>query len=482
MKKVLCFAAILALVGGSAWAAPAKPAAKSAPKPAAATYQSQPAASPVSAIDRQEISSLAAIAPERQPLAAKTMIDGMNPGLFYNFMVDLKLFALTNPTIVVPQNTNDTGDWFEYSTYRAVVGNVFNNGVAILADIEKPGYADVTYPTLKVNELYARFQQGSFFTKVGRQQIGDVDDLLLGLQADAVMVGFDLGSISLPAFIARAELSSPWGEDMDGMFGVVPDFRFGSTMGLKGYLLVNTHEIIVTPTTGTPHDVINMLITLGAKYDMSIPVGAAGSVDMSGQLGIETASARTATDQTVDATGVGLKLDGSFSSLPANAFGFKVGAHIVYTSGTDTTPPTANPPAAPKYGFASNNTLPGSGPGLFSKVQDGARPFTYLDSHSYSTQFQQYQGVMALGATGDFFIGPVQLGAGLWSLADTTRYSTNPQPTRAGVEVDQWAIFRISKVVSFYEQLGYFLPANNTPTGSIVKNPLKFVIGSSLTF
>jgi hypothetical protein len=481
MKKVLCFVGVFAMLAGSSWA---KSTVKPVVKPAPAQVQSM-IAEPNPA---EQMSDAALIAPESQILPPSQKVDEMTPGLSYNFLMDVKMFSITDPTFVVPTTASSTTDWFFYTTYRGIASYVFNNGLAILADIEKPGFADITVPTLKVNEFFAKYKEGVFYTKVGRQTFGDTDDLLLGMQNDAVTVGWELANVDLPIFIAKTAQIAPWelagfNTDLAGMFGFIPTFHFGSTMGLKAYLLDNTQKSTATPAGGVPKDVINSLLTIGAKYFMNLPVGAAGQIDLGAQLGIENAMAVDTADESIDDTGLGMKLDGAYSHRPASGFGFKAAAHIVYTSGRDYTPLASTPAGKVKYGFVSNNELTGSGPGLFSKIQD-AGAFAYQDTHGDSQMFQQYAGVFAAGESFQGFAGPVEFGVGDWVYSDTNKYPTNagPNPALGGVEIDEWITFRVSKALSFYQQLGYFMPDNLSPAidGETVKSPIKFLVGTTI--
>jgi hypothetical protein len=446
-KAVMVLSLVLSLSAGAAWAA--KAVAKPAAKPAPAVTQA------------------AAVAPAEP--AAEANIEAMKPGLAYNFDMDFKLFNLSNPNFA---SSNGTSSWYFYPTYRAVLSNVFANGFAVLADIEKPGYANVTYPTLKVNELYAKYQQGTFYLKLGRQIYGDTSDLLLGFQNDAIAAGWDLGTIDIEAFIAKTALLLPWGGTEQGLFGVVPKFQFGRDMGLRAYLLIGTESA----ATNSNANNVNSLITLGGKYFALFPVSDTGKIDVAGQLGLQFAMAQTAGGQSIDATNVGLKLDGEFANTPQNALGFKVGAHIVFTGGVDTAATT------PKAPFISPNELIGSGPGLFSKVENGAGPYTYVDSLLGNARVQQYAGVFALGLSGEILVSGFNVGLGFWTYSDNFHYNPAPSTSSLGSEIDQWAGYQIMAPLSVYEQIALYLPPNPANASPAPGSAFKFLLGTALTF
>lgn len=460
MKKVVLWGSVLSLlVGGSAWAA--KPAAKS-------VTPAKSAAAPVV----QSASKAAAV---------EQNVETMKPGLTYSFDLDFKLFNISNPTFA---NSNGSSSWYFYPTYRAVLSNVFQNGFAVLADVEKPGYAGITYPTVKINELYAKYKEGSFYVKLGRQVIGDTSDLLLGLQNDAILAGFDLGEIDLRAFFAKTELLLPWdgglvpaGPTMDGLIGFIPTFGFGPTMGLNAYLLIGTEPITVTSgTPPTTSDKVNALITVGGKYYANLPVSEDGKLDLAGQLGLQFAMAQDNTAQTINATNLGMKIDGGFSNLPRDGVGFKVNAHVVYTGGTDTTATN------PNYPFVSPNALIGSGPGLFSKIENGAGPYTYLDALNGNSKVQQYAGVFAFGVSGDILVGDFDGGLGFWTYMDTNHYNPAPSTSSLGSELNQIASYKLLSSLSIYEQMALFFPSNPANVSPAPGSALKFLVGSTLSF
>lgn len=458
MKKALVLAVALALCTGPAFAAKTQPT-KSEPQ---AETESKPA---VAAAGRPAVHSL--------QVSAEDQIASMNPGLAYNFLMDLKLFNLTNPDYAVSP-APIASDWYFYTIYRAKVANVFDNGVGIFADVEKPGYAGITYPTLKVNELYAKYQRGIFYVKMGRQVLGDTEDLLLGFQNDAVRIGFDLDNMDLALFIARTDLYMPWGGAMDGMMGFVPTFNFGEYMGLKAYLLIGTEPITVTNASGTS-DKINSSILTGAKYFMDMPVGDAGRVDLGAQLGLQFAMAVNNADVAYDATALGLKLDGGYG-MTSDKFGFNVKAHIVFTGGDP------DPAVNTKCGFFSPNALVGSGPGLFSKIEDGSGTYMYLDTHTLEPKIHMYGGIFAFGATFDCdIIKMIEPGVGMWVYSNTDK-----DGKMLGAEIDEWINFKLSSTVSFYQQTAFFMP-NKEGLGLPAAAPspgntLKFVLGTALNF
>jgi len=447
MKKVVLLAAVLTLgISGAAWAAKS---AASAPVKAASTALS----AEVSAVQK---------------------LENMKPVLAYDFLMDFKLFDLSNPNFA---SSDGSSSWYFYPTYRAVLSNVFNNGFAILADIEKPGYASITYPTVKINELYGKYQQGDFYVKFGRQVFGDTSDLLLGFQNDALTAGFLLDAVDLQFFLAKTDLLMPWGGSLEGMLGFVPTFSFGPDMGLKGYLLIGTQSITVTSgTPATTSDKVNALITLGGKYFLDMPVSETGKFDLAGQLGLQFAMAQDAAAQSIDATNVGLKLDAGYGNLPPNALGFKVGGHVVFTGGVDTTATSIKAP------FVSANALIGSGPGLFSKVENGAGTYTYLDAFNGNAQIQQYQALFALGLSGEISISAFNAGVGFWTFMDTNRYDPAPSSNSMGSEFDEFASYQILPALSVYQQFAVFIPSNPANLSPAPGSAIKFLVGSALKF
>jgi hypothetical protein len=460
MKKLMLVITALALVANAAWA---KPAAVSAKKEA-------PARSTVSEYVPKAISN--------DPLtAAKRQIDTMTPGLAYNFSMDVALIDMYNMAFA---NTNQTGNWYFYPAYRGIITDVFQNGLGVTADIEKPGYAGLTYPTLKVNELYGKYKTGSFYYKLGRQVFGDKDDLILGMQADAVCFGFSMNTMDIPFFYAHTDLASALGT-MDGTMGFVPVFKFSQDMGLRAYLVIETQPISVTPAGSTTStDKTNMLIYLGAKYFMNLPIGSHGSFDLSAQPVVQFAMAQDAGANNYDATSMAFKGDAAFG-MGSSDFGFKAGAHMVFAGG--------DPDVAvnTKAGFSSPNQLVGSGPGAFSKVQDGAGPYTYVDSMG-STKLQQYQGVFIFGLDANFDIlnKMIQPGVGLWFYSDTDKLD-NVKSGYIGTEIDETVVFNLTPNLAFYQQLGYMMPNPSYRVASGATDPtygagMKFVLGTKLSF
>ncbi len=449
MKKTLMvLTALFFLIGGAGLAEAAK-APKKPKKPARKTTQ--------------------------QDLTPIEKIDSMQPGFAFNGNIDIKMFDMVNA------NFGETSDWYFYPVYRMAVANVFGKkNFGLFADVEKPGYANITYPFIKVNELYAKFQQDTFYVKLGRQLFGDVDDLLLGFQHDAVTLGFDLDSVDLLFFVARTNLLTPWntGGNIESIIGFTPYFDLGQDMGLKGYLLIGTEPITIT--SGTPpvsKDAVNALILVGGKFGMDMAAGETGNFGLDAQLGIQFGMAKTQADESIDATGIGIKLDAEYGSQTSRDFGFTVAGHLVYAGGDP------DPLLNTKTGFASLNSLPGSGPGMFSKIQDGAGPYTYLDGNSGSIKIQNYIGVMAFGVSGEFsFNQTIEPGLGLWIYSDTDDGGES-----LGTEFDVWLNYLASEVVTFYAQFATFIPNRDgigwPPAPAAGPNSAsKFLVGSSINF
>ncbi|MEW6517748.1 MAG: hypothetical protein AB1439_12695 [candidate division FCPU426 bacterium] len=434
--------------------------AAQAPKAKAQTQAAKPAAKPV-------------VQQSKEP-TPQDLINEMKPGFDFSGNIDIKIFDMVNSAY------GETSDWYFYPVYRMALANVFDKeNFGLFADVEKPGYANITYPFIKVNELYAKFQQDNFYVKLGRQLFGDTQDLLLGFQHDAVTLGFDLDKIDLMFFIARTDLYAPWGTGgkIESMIGFTPYFNLGDTMGLRGYLLIGNEPITITSgTPPTAKDAVNTLILLGGRYMLDMPAGDAGHFGLNGQLGIQFGMAKTAADDSIDATALGLKLDGMYGMQSTPDFGFELGAHIVYTGGDP------EPLLNTKCGFASLNSLPGSGPGLFSKIQDGAGAYTYLDGHSASLKIQNYVGVLSLGFTGEFAFNSIKPGVGLWIYSNTDKDGKS-----LGTELNAWLVYQASKIVSFYGQVAMFMP-NREGIGwppspaTAPNNATKLLIGSSINF
>ncbi len=461
MKKLVLLTAALVLAANVAWAKPAAPApVKETPKAAAP--------------------KAVAKAEANDPLtAAKRQIDTMTPGLAYNFSMDTSLIDMYNITFA---NTNQTGKWYFYPVYRGIISDVFQNGFGITADIEKPGYAGLTYPTLKVNELYGKYKSGSFYYKLGRQVFGDTSDLILGMQADAVSLGYDLGNVDLAFYYAHTNLATTIGV-MDGSIGFIPTVMFSEDMGLRGYLMINTQPITVTPAGGTPSDKTNSLIFLSAKYFMNMPAGR-GGLELGAQPVIQFAMAQDAAANNYDATSFAMKADAAFGT-GNESFAFKAGAHMIFTGGD---PDTA---VNTKAGFASPNQLVGSGPGRFNKVQDGAGAYTYVDGLG-SSKIQQYQGVFAFGldANADIMNKMIQPGVAIWFYNDMDKID-NVKSTYLGTEIDETLVFNVNSNLAFYQELGYMIPnpsyryPSNPPAGMTepaMSPALKFVLGTRLMF
>ncbi len=407
---------------------------------------------------------------------------GISDELTFRGKIDIDAFNMSNA------NYTETSDWYFYPIYRVIVSKGFSRQhFMLLADLEKPGYADVTYPFIKVNELYAKFQESTFYVKLGRQQFGDTDDLLLGLQNDAISAGFDLGSVDLMAFFARTRLLAPWvtGGFMESLIGFVPTFKMANNMNLDAKLLIANQPITITSGTSAPTDSINSLVQAGGRFNMLMPAGDEATLNLAAQLGLQFAMARTATDNSIDATSLGVKLDATYG-MKADQFNLDVGGHIIYTGGNP------EPGTNTKAGFASLNALPGAGPGVFSKIEDGAGPYTYVDDHLAGLIIRDLAGVMAAGLTAKMEIGAIVPGLGIWFYSDT-----NKDGKGLGMEVDASAAYRLSQTVSFYAQLGLFTPNREglegrglwapNPPAPLPANPdpkavTKLLIGSSINF
>jgi hypothetical protein len=451
MKKWIVLSAALVLVANVAWAARTR-AAVATPVPTAV-------ATPVVSDDSLTV--------------AQRQIDTMTPGFAYNFSMDVSLIDMYNTTFAT---ANETGSWYYYPVYRAILSDVFQNGMGVTADIEKPGYASGDYPTLKVNELYGKYKTGDFYFKVGRQVFGDKDDLLLGLQADAVDFGWYLSGTDLDFFYAHTDVLSPWGETMTGTMGFVPVFTFTPTMGLRGYLLIETAASTVNNTDGTTSDHTNILSLIGAKYYMKL-----AGLDLGAELGIQFPSAEDTTGADYKATSEGVKLDAAYTH-GNNNFGFNVGGHLVYTGGASSD--------GTNLGFVSPNQLVGSGPGLFNKIQDGAGAYTWVDSlHAGNEKLNQYDGLFAFGLDANFDIlgKMLQPGVALWFYGDNNGMN-NVKSGYIGTEFDETLTYNMNKNISFYELFGYMMPnASYTVPSAQATNPnynpaMKFVLGTKLAF
>ncbi|NTV51668.1 MAG: hypothetical protein HGA76_01455 [Candidatus Firestonebacteria bacterium] len=454
MKKWIVLTAALVMIANAAWAA----------KAAAKTTASKP--TPVQASASADDSLT----------AAQRQIETMTPGLAYNFSLDVSLIDMYNMNFA---NTNQTSSWYYYPVYRAIVTDVFQHGFGVTADIEKPGYAGLTYPTIKVNELYGKYKMGNFYYKLGRQIFGDPDDLILGLQSDAVAFGMNLENIDLEFFYAHSDVVSVIGT-MDGTIGLIPTFTFSPSMGLRGYLLIETQPITVT-SGGTTSDKTNSIIFLGAKYYADLAVGSNASIAVGAQPAIQFALAQDAAARNIDATSFGIKADGTFKMAASRDFGFKAGAHMIFTGG--------DPDVAlnTKAGFCSTNELVGSGPGLFDKVQDGAGPYTFVDTIG-SSKLQQYAGVFAFGLDAGFDVldKTLQPGLALWFYSDTDTVS-NVKSSYIGTEFDETVVYHLNEHLSFYQQLGVMMPnpSYHLPTGGTDPSlgmGMKFVLGTKLEF
>ncbi|MCD4813707.1 hypothetical protein K8S19_08460 [bacterium] len=410
----------------------------------------------------------------QQDVSPSRLIDTMKPGFAFDGSIDIKMFNMTNANFI------ESSDWYFYPVYQIVVANVFKQkNFGLYLDVEKPGYANITYPFIKVNELFAKFRQDAFYVKLGRQVFGDKDDLLLGFENDAVSLGFDLGTTDLLFFLARTQLITPWntGGNIESLIGFVPDFSFGKNMGLRGYLLVGMEPITITSgTPPTSEDSVNTLIQAGGKYSMDMQAGSKGKFGLDAQVGIQFGMAKTAGDDSIDATALGMKLDAGYAMRSNEDFAFKIAGHVVYTGGDP------DPLLNTKAGFASLNNLSEAGPGMFSQIQDGAGPLTYLDGNLGSVKIDSYMGVLVLGVTGEFDFGMVKPGVGLWTYSDT-----DDEGEALGVEFDLWAAVPISEIVSFYGQFAYFVPNRDgigwppSPADG-PENASKFLVGSTINF
>lgn len=457
MKKwfVLSAALALALATNVAWAKTALP--KKAEAPVAASY-APPAEADVA-------------------LPAQKQIQTMTPGLAYNFDMDVSLVDMYNTTFA---KEHALGSWYYYPVYRAIITDVFSNGLGVTADIEKPGYAGLTYPTVKVNELYAKYRTGNFYYKLGRQVFGDTSDLVLGLQSDAIAFGWDTPGMDLAFFYAHTDVVNYFLGTMDGTMGFVPTFNFTPDMGLKGYLVIETQPITTTaPGAAYSQNQTNSLIYLGAKYFMNMPVGH-GSIDVGAQPVIQFAMAQDAGTNNYDATSFGFKGDASFG-FGSEAVIFRTGVHLVYTGGD----PDVN--VNTKAGFSSPNELVGSGPGLFNKIQDGAGPYSYVDGFG-SSKIQQYQGVFAFGwdAKFEFMKRMLEPGIEIWAYSDTDKLD-NVKSGYIGTEIDETINFNLNANLSFYQQLGYMMlnTSYRVPSGGTDPDygaAIKFVLGTKLAF
>lgn len=400
--------------------------------------------------------------------------------------IDVMAFNMTNPALT------ETSDWYFYPVYRTIVSKGFaRQNFLIQADVEKPGYANITYPIIKLNELYAKFQQSTFYVKLGRQLFGDQHDLLLGFQNDAVSMGFELPTFNVMVFFAKTNLLVPWGTGgaIESMLGAVPSFDLGPNMKLDAKLLIGFEPITVTPITtppSQPSDEVNTLVQAGGRYELVVPIDNGASLDLNAQLAVQMGiGAKTATDNNIDATSVGMKVDASYG-MTSGDVDYKIGGHIIYTGGDP------EPGVNTKAGFASLNALPGAGPGLFSKIEDGAGPYTFIDRHLTSGLIRNLVGLFAIGITAELEVGQFVPAAGFWSYSDT-----NDSGKALGIELNGGLGYRLSNTVSFYGQLAYYVPNREgleqrglwpinppapLPALPDPENVLKLLVGSSINF
>jgi hypothetical protein len=292
-----------------------------------------------------------------------------------------------------------------------------------------------------------------------------------------------INNIDLALFYAHTDVVSNFLGTMDGTMGIVPTFQFSPTMGLRGFLVIETQPITVTPAgSTTPSDKTNALIYLGAKYFMNMPVGGKGRIDIGAEPAVQFAMAQDAGANNYDATSFGFKADGAFSMAASKDFGFKAGAHMVFTGGDPDTLVNT------KAGFSSPNELVGSGPGAFNKVQDGAGPYTYVDGIPNSAKLQQYAGVFVFGldAGVDAMDKMIEGGVGLWFYSDTDKLD-NVKSGFIGTEIDENITFNLNQHLAIYQQLGYMIPNSsyrvpNGATDPTYSAALKFVLGTRLMF
>lgn len=398
-------------------------------------------------------------------LSSVTQVDDMKLGLAYNMLMDIKLFNMTQADF---SSTPSTSSQFFYSTYRALLSNVFSSTLAVLADIEKPGYTSATYPGLKVNQLYAKVKQGNLTVRVGREILGDTDDLFLGLQNDAITLGLDQGTLDLEFFLAKPELLMPWGGGLDGLIGFVPTYDLGNDMDVRGYVLIGTQSLTVLNAQR-----VNALFQVGGKYTWIKSMGENASLNLVGQLGGQFASAQTSAGANINANGLGVKADGIYTVQTSKTLAMRAGGHAIFTSGAQD---------ANSTGFASLNGLEGSGPGLFNKIQDGAGLYTYLDSIGgvVGDKIRRMQGIFGFGLTGELSAGAWEPGLGVWFYGNT-----NKDGKLMGTEVDEWVNFKLNDMFSFYQQGGIFLP-NAEGIGWTPGTPgpvpaIKLLVGTRLT-
>ena len=410
---------------------------------------------------------------KKDNLASVKRIQTMEPGFDFNGILDSKIFTIKDKDYGL---NKEKLEWYFYPKYQILLSKVLaKKNIGLFVDVEKPGYTGENYPTLEINQLYAKFIKGIFCLKIGRQTFGDREDLLLGLQNDAISLGLNMPIIDLTFFIADSNFLNAWQGRVEGLIGFIPTLRLKEEMFLKGYLLLGSDTVEITTNQGEVKNNINKLLTVGGRYTWAWILNKSMSLDLNTQIGLQFAKAKSIYDKDIQTNALGFKLDTQYT-LKQDKFAINLGVDVVYTTG--------NPDLSEetRVGFMGANNLDDTGPGLFTKIEDGGGNAAFLDTFTGGDKIKNYMGLLALGLKTDINISRFEPGLGFWFYSDTDKAGKE-----LGIETDQWLLYHFSDTVTFYQELALFKPSdksqlvkNNKEAG--IKPVIKFVIGTAIIF
>ena len=87
-----------------------------------------------------------------------------------------------------------------------------------------------------------------------------------------------------------------------------------------------------------------------------------------------------------------------------------------------------------------------------------------------------------MGVTGEFSFGAWKPGLGIWIYSNT-----DDEGKSLGTELNEWLIWELSQVISFYQQAALFIPNRDgigwpPSPADAPKSAMKLLFGSSITY
>ena len=264
----------------------------------------------------------------------------------YGGSMDLKVYDVRNCDFA---GTNQV--FSLYPTYRFYANGSFANNITGYLDIKKPGYVNAAYPWLKVNQLYVKFTKevdssNTISTTLGRQILGDPQDLFLGFEGETIRGDYFYKPFNMLMTVFGARVDITRTQNYTGLLGFVPSFK-GETTTVDIYLLSTVAD--------GPYAVLIGGGLKGNSKPLST-VNISYRTQIGGEIGNNNVS------------GFGVKADGR-ADLGEKGETLGIGSTIVFTTGA----------SGSSTGFASPNVLTGAGPGLYSKLEGATGNFTFVD-------------------------------------------------------------------------------------------------------